>query len=101
MPVTNKSERQPTVYGKVQHDGIRRDLCLDGRALCCYNHDIIIESLVPLDLLLCQRDKMFPAHSGNKKRAVEDIQRYQPAFIQQGPVIGQVQEFPVLVANNG
>ncbi len=43
---------------------------------------------------------MLPAHPGNKKRAMEDIQRYQSAFIQQWAVVGQALEFPHVVADN-
>ena len=37
----------------------------------------IVQIFIVLDLFVCQRDKMLPADPGNKKRAVEDIQRQQ------------------------
>ena len=51
LSITNKSERQLTVYGKVQHDGIRRDLCLGDRAL---QRHTVIKSLEPLGLIICR-----------------------------------------------
>ena len=100
LPVTSKSEQQLTVYGKVQHDGIRRDLCLDGRALLCYDHDVVIKGLVSLDLIIRKRDEVLRANASQKKCPADHLVGDAPV-VGQGAVIRQAQIPPLLIAHQG
>lgn len=75
-----------------------RFLVLGRRFFSGNDHHVVVEVLVPPDLLVGQRDKVLPALTGQEKCPADDVIGDAPV-VGQRAVIGHIQDFRLLVAN--